>query len=69
MSAHEEKRILFKEAARWLYERGGDDAVVEAFGDAEDVNRAWELEDLEDFKGYLRGRCRDALEAARRRVA
>ena len=69
MNGHQERADLFKHAIRWLHERGGDAAVLEAFGDAEDVNRAWELEDLEDFKGYLRGRCRDALEAARRRVA
>ena len=68
MSAHEQRADLFRHAIEWLYERGGDEAVVEAFGDAEDVNQAWER-DLEGFKEYLRGRCREALETTRRVVA
>ena len=68
VSAHGQRSVLFKRAVRWLYEQAGDDAVLEAFGDPEPINEAWEL-DLESFKEYLRGRCRAAIETARRRVA
>ena len=54
--SHRERAGLFLEAARWLHERGGDAAVVRAFGNPVPVDEAWEL-DLEGFKAFLRYRC------------
>ena len=62
--SHRERAGLFLEAARWLHERGGDAAVVRAFGNPVPINEAWER-DLEEFKDFLRDRCRDALETRR----
>jgi hypothetical protein len=61
---HRERAGLFLQAARWLHERGGDAAVVRAFGDPALIEEAWEL-DLEGFKEFLRSRCREALETRR----
>ncbi len=62
MNTHEpEKRRLFLLAARRLHEWGGDAAVIRAFGDPAPIDEAWER-DLEGFKGFLRERCREALE-------
>jgi hypothetical protein len=59
-NGHRARAGLFLQAARFLHERGGDAAVIRAFGGAEAVNEAWELP-FEDFKEFLRQRCREAL--------
>jgi hypothetical protein len=61
---HRERASLFLRAARWLRERGGDVAVIRAFGDPVPIDAAWELP-LEDFKAFLRQRCRVALKSER----
>jgi phenylpropionate dioxygenase-like ring-hydroxylating dioxygenase large terminal subunit len=63
-NSHTERAELFLQAARWLHERGGDAAVVRAFGNPVPIDEAWER-DLEGFKDFLRDRCREALEAER----
>jgi hypothetical protein len=65
---HEVRAELFFQAVRWVWERGGSDAVLGAFGGASLVNKAWEWE-MEVFKEFLRQRGRKALEAARRGAA
>ena len=59
--SHRGRAGLFLQAARWLHERGGDAAVIRAFGDPVPVDEAWEFA-LEEFKDLLRDRCREALE-------
>ena len=39
----------FKKAVLWLEERGGEDAVMRAFGDPEPLEVAWRLE-MDEFK-------------------
>jgi hypothetical protein len=60
VSAHEDTRkaAAFKRAVVWVADRHGPAATVEAFGDAEAINAAWELEDLEGFRSFLWERCR-----------
>ena len=71
MSAAEDraKGAHLKAAARWLHEVGGKDATLEAFGDAEDLNRAWYALDVEGFRAYLWERCKTALEALEKGAA
>ena len=59
-ASHRERASLFLRAARFLHEQGGDAAVIRAFADPTPINEAWELP-LEDFKQFLRDRCREAL--------
>jgi hypothetical protein len=57
---HRERADVFLRAARFLHEQGGSEAMLRALGDPAPVNEAWELP-LEDFKEFLRQRCREAL--------
>ena len=43
MSGYRERADLFKEAVLWLEEKGGEDAVMQAFGDPEPLEAAWLL--------------------------
>ncbi len=61
---HRERADVFLRAARWLRERGGDVAVIRAFGDPAPMDEAWELP-LENLEGFLRQRRRVALESER----
>jgi hypothetical protein len=65
MSArHRERADVFLRAAHFLHEQGGDASVIRAFGDPAPINEAWELP-LEEFKEFLWGRRREALEPER----
>ena len=59
-ASHRERASLFLRAVRFLHEQGGEAATVEALGDAQAINAAWELP-LDGFKEFLRQRCREAL--------
>jgi hypothetical protein len=56
------KAELFKKAVLWLAEKGGEGAVMRAFGDPETLDAAWQLE-MDDFKGTLRLLAMEALAA------
>ena len=58
------KGEAFKRAVAWIAGRYGPDATVEAFGDPDAINAAWELEDLEDFRAFLWERCKMARRGA-----
>ncbi len=64
MKSHRERAGLFLQAARWLHAKGGNAAVVRAFGNPVPIDEAWER-DLEGFRSFLRERCREALETRR----
>lgn len=59
-SDYERKRALFLKAIRATWGLGGDAAVLEAFGDAGNIDRLWELP-VEKFRADLRERARAAL--------
>jgi hypothetical protein len=50
------KAEMFKRTIRYIADRHGSAAMVEAFGDPEPINAAWELEDLEGFRRCEGGR-------------
>jgi hypothetical protein len=62
------KAELCKQAVLWLEEKGGEDAVMRAFGDPEPLEAAWKLE-MAEFKETLRSLAREALAAERKRAA
>jgi hypothetical protein len=59
-----ERADLFKQAVLWVEEKGGEDAVMQAFGDPEPLDAAWQLE-MDEFKGTLRLLAMEALAAER----
>jgi hypothetical protein len=61
---YRERAELFKRAILWTHEQGGERAVMEAFGDPDPIDEAWEL-DVPEFRGFLQERCREALGAGR----
>ncbi len=65
---HRERAGLFLKATRWLHDRGGDAAVLAAFGDPQPVNEVWDS-GVEEFKSFLRRRCREALKSGSGRGA
>jgi hypothetical protein len=62
MNGYRERAELFKKAVLWLEEKGGEDAVMKAFGDPDLLDAAWQLE-MDDFKGTLRLLAMEALAA------
>jgi hypothetical protein len=68
VNGYRERADLFKRAVLWLEEKGGEDAVMRAFGDPEPLNMAWQLE-LSEFREALRALAREALAAERRGAA
>lgn len=68
MSGYRERADLFKQAVLWLEERGGEAAVMRAFGDPEPLEAAWQLE-LSEFREALRALAREALAAERKGAA
>ena len=68
MSGYRERADLFKQAVLWLEEKGGEDAVMRAFGDPKPLEAAWRLE-VAEFKEVLRAFAREALAAERKGVA
>ncbi len=68
MNGYRERAELFKQAVLWVEEKGGEDAVVRAFGDPEPLEAAWELE-LPEFREALRERAREPLAAEREGAA
>jgi hypothetical protein len=64
MNGYRERADLFKQAVLWLEEKGGEDAVMRAFGDPEPLEAAWQV-DLPEFRKALRERAREALAAER----
>ncbi len=68
MNGYRERADLFKRAVLWLEEKGGEDAVMRAFGDPEPLTTAWQLE-LSEFREPLRALAREALAAERRGAA
>lgn len=59
------KAEALKAAVAWISDHHGPAATVEAFGDPEPINEAWEREHLEGFRAYLWER----YKASRRGVA
>ncbi len=59
MSGHRERAELFKQAVLWLEEKGGEDAVMRAFGNPEPLEAAWQLE-ISEFRGAEKRRYEDA---------
>ena len=55
---------LFKKAVLWLEEKGGEDAVMRAFGDPDVLEAAWQLE-MDEFKATLRLLAMEALAVER----
>ena len=64
MTAFRARADLFKQAVLWLEEKGGEAAVMKAFGDPDLLGAAWQLE-MEEFKATLRLLAMDALAAER----
>ncbi len=58
------KGEAFKRAIAWAARQYGRNATVEAFGDPEPINAAWEREDLENFRAFLWERCKVARRGA-----
>jgi hypothetical protein len=60
VSAHEDTRKAeaFKAAVAWVAGEYGPSGVVEAFGNAEAINTAWEFTDAAEFRAFLWERCR-----------
>jgi hypothetical protein len=58
------KAAAFKRAIAWVAREYGRNATVEAFGDPEPINAAWEREDLENFRAFLWERCKVARRGA-----
>jgi hypothetical protein len=68
VSGYRERADLFKQAVLWFEERGGEAAVMRAFGDPEPLEAAWQLE-LSEFREALRALAREALAAERKGAA
>ena len=68
MTAFRKRAELFKQAVLWLEEKGGEDAVMRAFGDPEPLEATWQLE-MDEFKETLRSLAREALAAERKGAA
>jgi hypothetical protein len=68
VNGYREGADLFKKAVLWLEERGGEDAVMRAFGDPVPLEAAWQLE-LSEFKKTLQALAREALAAERKGAA
>jgi hypothetical protein len=64
VNGYRQRTDLFRRAVLWLEAKGGESAVLRAFGDPEPLEEAWELS-LPEFKEALRSRVRDALEAGK----
>ncbi len=64
MNGYRERADLFKKAVLWVEEKGGEDAVMKAFGDPDLLDAAWQLE-MDEFKATLRLLAMDALAAER----
>jgi len=60
MSGQKERADLFRRAVLWLQTKGGEEAVVWAFGDPGSLDATWALE-LPKFKEDLRSRMKEAL--------
>lgn len=58
------KAAAFTRAIAWVARQYGRNAIVEAFGDPEPINAAWEREDLENFRTFLWERCKVARRGA-----
>lgn len=68
MNSYRERADLFKQAVLWVEEKGGEDAVMRAFGDPEPLEATWQLE-MDEFRGTLRSLAREALAAERKGAA
>ena len=68
MNGYMERADLFKQAVLWVEEKGGEDAVMRAFGDPEPLEAAWRLE-MDEFKETMRSLAREALAAERKGAA
>jgi hypothetical protein len=68
VTAFRKRAELFKQAVLWLEEKGGEDAVMRAFGDPEPLEAAWRLE-MDEFKETMRSLAREALAAERKGAA
>ena len=64
MSDQRERSDLFCRAVLWLEERGGEEAVLNAFGGTEPLDEIWRLP-LPGFKEALRSLVLGALGARR----
>lgn len=68
MNGYRERADFFKRAVLWLEKKGGEDAVMRAFGDPEPLEEDWRLP-MPEFKEALRERAREALALKRRGAA
>jgi hypothetical protein len=64
VNGYRQRADLFKQAVLWVEEKGGEDAVMRAFGDPDLLDTAWQLE-MEEFKASLRFLAMEALAAER----
>jgi hypothetical protein len=58
------KAEAFRAAVAWVAVEYGPTGVVEAFGNAEAIDTAWELADVAAFRAFLWERCKAARRAA-----
>jgi hypothetical protein len=64
MRNRQDRVAIFKQAVLYVADRGGEDAVLRAFGEPGPVDEAWGLS-LPEFKLVLRARIREGLRVGR----